>query len=185
MHDTIWRKLGILIAIIALFLVSLYFLYNTVLNKDKDFVVAKGDPPAEESSSITFGGTVDNPSNNTLSISGIQTAYIQYTTNQITFEQMIEKEEQYLKELLVVPTLAKEGYLQSAGYSANSATQVYYQSNKEKTRTIILRVEYGKKENTVSRMYDGSYYRIVDVTSDGKSLSVYKDGKLEEPVEVK
>lgn len=185
MRDTLWRKLTILITIGALFSISLYFLYNTVFDNSKHTVIVEGDPPAEESTPITYGGTVSDPPNSTLSISGIQTAYIQYDKDQITFDEMIIKEEQYLKELLVVPTLAKEGYLQSVGYAPNSATQVYYQSNKEHTRTIILRVEYGKKENKVSRMYDGSYYRIVDVTSDGKSLSVYKDDKTKEPVEVK
>lgn len=184
MRDSLARKISILLAIIVLLSASLYLLFNNVSNTNHELTTTIGDPPAEETTPIILGGAVNKPLSNGLSIAGIQTAYIQYTKEKITFEQMIQYEIQYLKDLLVVPTLAEDGYLTSVGYSTLSATQIYFHSNKEHTRTIILKVVSDKKENTVSIIYDGGYYKIVDVNSNGKSLSAYNIDSTKVIIEV-
>lgn len=128
----------------------------------------------------TLGDVVKKPINDTLSIGKIQTDYILYHKGEITFEQHIGGVMENLKQVLNYPFNPQPNYLFSVGYDETSAVQFYFLGNKEETRTVIFRVEAGKKENKVSVIYDGNFYKLVSISrDDNNALEAYdKDDNM-------
>lgn len=147
---------------------------------------SEGDPPLKiETVPTVLGGTVKKPHNDTITIGEMQTSYIMYVKGDIEFDQMVEENMDNLRRVLNFPFNPEKGYLFSSGYDDNSVTQIYYQSNQEETRTVILKVVHGKKENSVEKIYDGNYFKLVAVNEDNpKELIAYDEEHDAHKIEV-
>ncbi|MFF2798063.1 hypothetical protein [Lysinibacillus xylanilyticus] len=143
---------------------SVYIFYTNYSSKEES--IPEEDAIIHEIPAINIGGTVKEPENNTVSIGKLQTSYIMYTNGDIDFDNMIRENTNNLKHVLNFPFNPLPGYLFSVGYDENSKTQFYYQSNKEETRTVILKVVHSKNGNKVTKMYDGEYFKLVSVDLD-------------------
>lgn len=165
-------------------LVSGYIFYKGYFNKPT--AAADGDAPIGHTPTITIGGIVKEPNNDTVSIGKLQTSYIMYVKGDIDFDKMVLQNMENLKKVLNYPFNPKKGYLFSVGYDDRSAVQFYYQSNQEETRTVILKVVYGDKSNKVSKLYDGRYLKLVSVDdTDANRLLTYDENNEESIIEVR
>lgn len=172
-----------LLLLFGFVLISGYIFYKGYLDGDK--LAGEGDAPIHDIPSINLGGIIEDPENDVASIGKLQTSYVMYVKGNIDFDDMVEENISNLKKVLNYPFNPQKGYLFSVGYDENSATQFYYQSNQEESRTVILKVKYGNKENKVTKIYDGEYFKLVAVNEDNhKQLLVYDADNSEFYIEV-
>ena len=141
--------------------VTTYVFYSGYLNgKEKNEV---GDEAIQEIPDTKLGGIAEDPVNDTLVIGNIQTDYVKSVKGLMTFDELINKTEKNLELVFNYPFNPEKGYLFSVGYDYDSAIQFYYQSNQQETKTVIFRVDYGEKKNKVTRVYDGTFLKLVAV----------------------
>lgn len=153
------------LVLLSVFIICSVYIFYTGYNNDSESS-GKGDAPIDEEQSITLGGTVEEPKNDIVKIGEIQTAYIMYVNGDIEFDDMVRKNMTLLKDVFNYPFNPMKGYLFSVGYSDNSKTQFYYQSDQEETRTVILKVEYNENGNEVTKIYDGEYFKLVSIDEE-------------------
>jgi len=167
----------LLIVLLLFVICSVYIFY--VGYKEKVDSSSEGDAPIHDIPQITLGGKVEEPVNDTIKIGQLQTSYIMYVKGDISYDQMVEENMDNLKKVLNYPMAPEKGYLFSADYAYNSRVQVYYQSNQEETRTVVLKVVYNEDGNKVTKIYDGDYYKLVVVDEENPSRVIGFDKESE------
>lgn len=150
-----------LLLLFGFVLISGYIFYKGYFGESKSADI--GDAPIHEVGAINLDGTVEEPQNDVMSISKLQTSYVMYVKGDIDFDTMLEENINNLGNVLNYPFNPQKGYLFSVGYDDNSATQFYYQSNQEELRTVIIKVKHRDKRNEVTKIYDGEYFKLVTV----------------------
>lgn len=168
------KAIVLLIIVITIFILALN---NFSIFNNKQSGASQGDPPIEEEVFVHLDGQSKAIKTDNTSINKLNTSYVKYINNLLSFDQLIHEEVEYLRNIGNLPVTSQESYLTNVGYSADSISKIYYQSNTEKSRTVLLKVSYSSDGNTVKKIYDGEYYEFVSVNKQGNQLTFYKNEK--------
>ena len=169
------------IALLLIFgLATVYIFYLNEEREKADQAKLEGPQPTRDIPTITLGGTIEDYEDDPVKIGEIQTSYIMYTKGDISFDDMVKENMEHLKDVLIFPFAPHKGYLFSSDYDTNSRIQVYYQSNQEETRTVVLKVKYNEDGNEVQKLYDGDYFKLVVVNEDDPTQVIGYDKNHEE-----
>ena len=163
-----------LLVVLSLFVFCTVYIFYVGYREDMKSS-SEGDAPIHDIPKYYLGGKVEEPKNDTIKIGELQTSYIRYVKGDIDYDTMVKENMDNLKYVLNYPMAPEKGYLFSADYAYNSRIQVYYQSNQEETRTVILKVIYNEDGNDVTKIYDGQYFKLVVVNEENPSQVVAYD----------